>query len=89
MYITQNIRASQFLGDETATMRTREDTLSSLFQQRERGEGERTVQGRGRGWTERGEGQNTGSAAYNAGRRSQSERNAITLTRNPITYSFA
>lgn len=27
--------------------------------------------------------------AYNAGRRSQSGRNAITLTRNPITYSFA
>lgn len=36
----------------------------------------------------RREGQNAGSAAYNAGRRSQSGRNAITLTRNPITYSF-
>lgn len=30
-----------------------------------------------------------GETVYNAGRRSQSGRNAITLTRNPITYSFA
>lgn len=60
--------------------------------EREGGEGGgegKTAHRRGQGWTGRREGQNAGSAAYNAGRRSQSGRNAITLTRNPITYSFA
>lgn len=99
VYITRNACASQFLGDETATMgcaRTppvqtmRGHPLFALTAERERGgeEGERYIDVDEGEWGRR-EGQNAGSAAYNAGRRSQSGRNAITLTRNPITYSFA
>lgn len=58
--------------------------------ERERGEGIESASHRRESGGEERQGQNArGCAAYNAGRRSQSGRNAITLTRNPITYSFA
>lgn len=83
------------MGSSEDTVRTRwGDTLSALKQrekERERGEegreGDKSIDEDEGGQNEGG--QNAGSAAYNAGRRSQSGRNAITLTRNPITYSFA